>query len=131
MLALLVAGCGAPAPAPEVEQAALAAAESWLGQVDAGDYAGSWDTAAAAFRMAVTREQWAAQAQAARGPLGGLEQRTVQRTAFHTQLPGAPDGEYVVITYQTRFANKQSALETVTPMRDPDGAWRVSGYFIQ
>jgi hypothetical protein len=24
-----------------------------------------------------------------------------------------------------------SALETVTPMLDPDGIWRVSGYYIQ
>ena len=24
-----------------------------------------------------------------------------------------------------------SAVETVTPMKDPDGEWRVSGYFIK
>jgi hypothetical protein len=27
--------------------------------------------------------------------------------------------------------NKRSAVETITPMRDPDGQWRVSGYFIK
>lgn len=48
-----------------------------------------------------------------------------------TQLPGAPDGEYAVIQFETSFANKKSAIETVTPMKDPDGKWRVSGYFIK
>ena len=46
-------------------------------------------------------------------------------------LPGAPDGEYVVIQYESSFEHKQSAIETVTPMLDTDGKWRVSGYFIK
>jgi len=44
-------------------------------------------------------------------------------------LPGAPDGEYVVIQYETQFEHHTPA-ETVTPMLDKDGAWKVSGYFI-
>ena len=46
-------------------------------------------------------------------------------------LPGGPDGSYVVILYDTSFENKKEAVETVTPMLDPDGIWRVSGYYIQ
>ncbi len=46
-------------------------------------------------------------------------------------LPGAPDGEYVVIRYRTEFENKMKAVETVTPMLEADGAWRVSGYYIR
>jgi hypothetical protein len=48
-----------------------------------------------------------------------------------TTMPGAPDGEYVVIQYQTTFEHKNSAVETVTPMLDNDGQWRVSGYYIR
>jgi hypothetical protein len=48
-----------------------------------------------------------------------------------TELPGAPDGEYVVFQFDTQFEHKRAAVETVTPMRDPDGSWRVSGYFIR
>jgi hypothetical protein len=29
------------------------------------------------------------------------------------------------------FANKAGATETVVPMRDADGSWKVSGYFIK
>jgi len=36
-----------------------------------------------------------------------------------------------VIQYETRFENKASAIETVTPMKQKDGSWKVSGYFIR
>jgi hypothetical protein len=50
---------------------------------------------------------------------------------YAEKLPGAPEGKYVVIQYETVFENRASAVETVTPMLDPDGVWRVSGYFIR
>ncbi len=43
----------------------------------------------------------------------------------------APDGQYVVIQFETSFENKKKAVETITPMMAPDGTWRVSGYFIK
>jgi hypothetical protein len=46
-------------------------------------------------------------------------------------LPGAPPGEYVVIVYASAFENRPAAQETVNPMRDKDGVWRVSGYFVK
>ena len=36
-----------------------------------------------------------------------------------------------MIQFDTVFEKKSSAVATVTPMLDPDGAWRVSGYFIR
>ena len=42
-------------------------------------------------------------------------------------MPGAPDGEYVVIQYRAAFANKAEAVETVTPMLDKGGTWRCPG----
>jgi hypothetical protein len=50
---------------------------------------------------------------------------------YSRTLPGAPDGEYVVIQYSSQFANKASAVETVTPMREKDGSWKVSGYYVK
>ena len=50
---------------------------------------------------------------------------------YQTSLPGAPDGQYVVIQFKTSFENKRSAVETVTPMFGKDQRWRVSGYYIR
>ena len=63
--------------------------------------------------------------------LGKVHSRTLKTATYTKSLPGAPDGEYVVIQYESSFEHKQSAIETVTPMLDTDGKWRVSGYFIK
>ncbi len=113
------------------EAAAISAAEKWLATVDAGEYSSSWKEAAELFRNAVKPEQWEQSMQAARKPLGKLILRKVQTKIYKTALPGAPDGEYVVIQFETSFENKKTAIETVTPMMDKDGKWRVSGYYIK
>ncbi len=113
------------------EKAAQAAAEQWLAQVDQGQYAESWGTAASYFKNAVPEGQWVQSMKGARQPLGKMISRRLKSATFSTNLPGVPDGQYVVIQYSTSFENKASAVETVTPMRDPDKQWRVSGYFIK
>jgi hypothetical protein len=66
-----------------------------------------------------------------RKPLGKVIKRNVKSKQYTTSLPSVPDGEYVVIQYETSFENKESSIETVTPMLDKDGKWRVSGYYIK
>ena len=60
-----------------------------------------------------------------------MKSRTLKSATFARTLPGAPDGEYVVIQYETAFENKAAAVETITPMLDKDGSWRISGYYIK
>ena len=106
------------------------AAKEWLALADVGDAAGTWAAAASLFRSAVPKQEWAHALDAARAPLGAVVTRTLRSGRAATELPGAPDGEYVVLEFETQFERKRSAVETVTPMRDSDG-WRVSGYHIR
>lgn len=124
-------GPRAVAQGPHVIPEAEAAASAWLKLVDAGDYPASWSRASSLFKAAVAESSWEAALKRSRGPLGSLESREVQSATFTHALPGAPDGEYVVITYASRFEHKASAIETVTPMREKDGSWRVSGYYVK
>ncbi|PSH02702.1 MAG: hypothetical protein CXZ00_16045 [Acidobacteria bacterium] len=96
-----------------------------------GNYAGSWDTAAPVFKGAVSKTQWKQMLQATRAPLGRAISRNVKSAMYKTSLPGAPDGQYVVIQYETSFEHKKSATETVTPALGKDGQWRMSGYYIR
>ena len=133
---LLCLGIGlamlAPASASaDDESAAVASAERWLELVDSGRYAESWDGAAKLFRDAITKDQWQKSLDAVRKPLGKVVSRKLISKTFAESLPGAPDGKYVVIQYETSFENKKSAVETVTPMLDKDGSWRASGYYIK
>ncbi len=113
------------------EKAAGMAADKWLALVDNGRYADSWTEAAEYFRSAVNQTHWEQSVQSVRKPLGKVISRKIRTRTYTTTLPGAPDGEYVVVQYETSFQNKKSAIETVTPMLDKDGRWRVSGYYIR
>ena len=113
------------------EKRALEASDMWLKLSDSGRYSESWETAAELFRNAISKEQWNQSLNAARKPLGKVIKRSMKSKQYATSLPGAPDGEYVVIQYETSFEKKKSSIETVTPMREKDGKWRVSGYYIK
>jgi hypothetical protein len=107
------------------------AATAWLALTDGGKYSESWDAAAALFKAAITKPDWEKALQSARSPLGALKSRQVKSATFARSLPGAPAGEYVVIQFDAQFENKAAAIETITPMREKDGSWRVSGYYIK
>jgi len=130
-MAIVLSVCVVLAVESDKVKVALSSAEAWLTLVDEGRYADSWNEAAGYFRGAVKEEQWQRTLMAVRKPLGKVISREVKSKSYHTSLPGAPDGEYVVIQFETSFTNKKSGIETVTPMMDKDGKWRVSGYFIK
>jgi len=131
LLALFLGLCLAARASEEKEVLAVEASKSWLALVDEGKHSESWETAAEYFKNAVTKEQWERSLMAIRKPLGKVVSRKLKSKEYKTTLPGAPDGEYVVIQYVTSFENKKSAIETVTPMLDKDSKWRVSGYYIK
>jgi hypothetical protein len=114
----------------EREKAALLSAERWLALVDEEKYGESWEEASELFRNTVKQDQWEQSARAVRKPLAKVISRKVKSEKYTASLPGAPDGEYVVIQFQSSFEHKKSAVETVTLMMDKDGRWRVSGYYI-
>lgn len=127
----------APAPsAPTADEPALVtagegAARNWLAKLDAGDYHATWDMAGAPFQKAITSADWEARIAPLRKSMGPMKERNVRDARFTRSMPGAPDGDYVLVQYDTRFENKAAAIETVTALRAADGAWRVVGYFIR
>jgi hypothetical protein len=134
MLVVLVAGVSAQAAIQAQqtpEKAAQQAAESWLSLVDSTKYEESWEEAASVFKAAISKEDWKAAVQSARDPLGKNKSRKLIEAKYTKSLEGAPDGEYVVIQYESSFEKQKSVTETIVPMLDKDGKWRVSGYFIR
>jgi hypothetical protein len=121
----------APHADPGAEAAAQHAAEAWLASIDQGKYADSWTAASTLFRAAIDQPGWSKTMGSGRAPLGAVSSRALVSSTYATHVPGAPDGEYVILRYATSFANKAQSTETVTPMKDTDGQWHVSGYFIK
>jgi hypothetical protein len=107
-----------------------AEARIWLRLIDQGRFADSWSQAGVLFRGAATQAEWARKVSIARGPLGALLARSDGGDQRSTTLPGAPDGRYATIQFNTTFAHKHAAVETLILALEP-GGWRVDGYFIR
>lgn len=118
----------AVAPVPETE--ASAAARQWVALLDKAQWDASWESAGALFKAQLTSPQWSRTIASLRKPLGPVQSRTLQSMVPTKTLPGAPDGDYQVLQFQTRFAHKPEAIETIVMAREAAG-WHVSGYFIR
>lgn len=125
-----LAFCAATSVVARLHGSEHAAAEQ-LRLLDHGRHPESWAGAAEIFRQRIARDDWAREAGNARTPLGAVSSRQLRSLSYATALPGMPDGDYLTIIYDSSFANKTGAAETVIALREADGAWRLAGYFIK
>lgn len=117
-------------PAAEAP-ASLSRAQYFLAAVDQGNWQESWDRAGAYFQSQVSADQWAAQGRPVRQPLGAVTSRELSNVNRAATLPGAPEGEYEVLQFTTKFAAvEKPAIETVVMLMGDDG-WEVVGYFVR
>jgi hypothetical protein len=106
------------------------AANHWVRLIDLGRWDESWVAAAALFQARVPQQGWVSTIRSVREPLGRVSSRTVRSVTKATSLPGAPDGQYKVVQFLSRFENKNGATETVV-LACENATWKVSGYFIR
>ncbi|HSV20864.1 MAG TPA: DUF4019 domain-containing protein [Casimicrobiaceae bacterium] len=108
----------------------IEASQKWLQLIDRARYGDAWDLGAKPLKKTVSRKGFVdgiAQARKGYGKVAGRKPAQFART--HT-LPGAPDGDYALVSFETRFANGRTADEQIVWLLESD-VWRVSGYFIR
>jgi hypothetical protein len=129
-LAVLLLGSGLPATAQTAKPASAAQpgpddrAKQWLTLVDDSNYAES-------------AKQMGTQARKAdidrlpslREPLGAMSSRSLKDVSLPRTVAGMPAGQYAVVRYESNFARKAVAIETVTLAMTKTG-WAVVGYRI-
>jgi len=103
----------------------------WLGLVDTNKYDESWQEMSLAFKKEVSKRKWKSTVTEIRKPLGKIVSREPKSAEYTKDLPGAPEGEYVVARFDTAYENKPAAVETVTLVRGQDLIWRVSSYSVK
>jgi hypothetical protein len=64
-----------------------------------------------------------------REPLGAMAGRNLKDITLPKTVPGMPAGQYAVVRYESRFANRATAIETVTLAMAKSG-WAVVGYRV-
>lgn len=97
-------------------------ARQWLVLVDDKNYAQSWSEAGATFKTKQKADAWASDAGNRRAPLGAVASRglkSIDLTRNNT----------AVIRYDTVFARKAAAVETVT-LNFENGGWAVVDYSV-
>jgi hypothetical protein len=97
-------------------------ARQWLVLVDDKNYAQSWTTAAKAFQNRIKTDAWAKQEAAGRETFGAVASRNLKSIDLSRN-------NVAVIKYDTVFARKAAAVETVT-LTFENGAWSVTDYSV-
>lgn len=97
-------------------------ARQWLVLVDDKNYAQSWSEAAKAFQNHQKSEAWALEENAKRAPLGAVASRDLKSIDLSRS-------NTAVIRYDTVFAHKAAAVETVT-LAYENGGWAVTDYSV-
>ena len=109
----------------------IAATQKWLALLDAGKMGAAWDVSSAHLKSVVTRQKWVSGIGSARKPFGKIVSRKPEKFARAHSLPGAPDGDYSIVEFESVFANGKRAAEQVIWMLEGGDVWRVSGYYIR
>jgi hypothetical protein len=132
LVAAMFFGAAAPAvaqPAPAKSAPVSAAtpapddrARQWLVLVDDKNFAQSWKDAGKTFQNRQSVDAWAGDAGTKRVPLGAVASRDLKSIDLSRN-------NLAVIRYDTSFARKAAAVETVTLAFENDG-WVVTDYSI-
>jgi len=115
---------------PADDAAAIKVADAWLAMVDANDHQGSWEATGELFKGEVSAQEWQASMSEVREEMGAVTQRLLSDLTRESVMPGAPEGEYILMEYSSSFEKQGRGAELVVCMKE-DGEWRVVGYFVQ
>lgn len=102
----------------------------WLEMLDHGRYAESWAEGSVLFRSRITERSWESKVQIFHDAVGAIVWRDVLGVSSEADPPGLPRGQYAVVHYKSKFANKKDCQESVTLMLE-NGLWRVATYDIK
>lgn len=105
----------------------LTISQSWIGQIDKGQYDESYAAASGEMHDKVPHDRWSLILKSLRAPWGSVVNRQQLRHIYKPNGFEGAEGEFLVITYNTSFQKLDAAKEVVV-LRWEDGKWRPAGY---
>jgi hypothetical protein len=104
-------------------------AKQWLTLIDDQNYTDAYKQMGATARAKASEPQFTTKVSGKRIPLGAMSSRTLKDVNVAKTLPGMRDGQYTTVRYDSAFAHKAAAVESVT-LESENGAWSVIDYHI-
>jgi predicted oxidoreductase (fatty acid repression mutant protein) len=118
-------------PSQATADSSIRAAAHFLFLVDTEEYAKSWDVTSDVLKNMLSQKAWNQQIEKIRSFLGPIVERIVHDIAYTETADDVPAGEYVILTFVSRFELRERVIETITLMLGDDDQWQVVGYFLK
>ena len=118
-------------PSQQIADKSVLAAAEFLFLVDTEEYAESWEVLSATLQTMLTQQAWSEKISELRSFLGPIVERVHQNIAYTDDATDVPSGEYVVMTFVSKFELRERVTETITLLLGDDNRWHVVGYFLR
>jgi aspartokinase-like uncharacterized kinase len=117
-------------PSAAIKQNSIIAAKEFLYLVDTEEYAKSWEVTSDLLKDLLDKSSWHEQITKIRSFLGPIIERMQPDITYTDSASDVPQGEYVVMTFVSRFELRERVIETLTLMLSENEEWQVVGYFL-
>jgi hypothetical protein len=118
-------------PSQKVSQKSLFAAAEFLLLVDTEEYAKSWEVSSKHLKKMLTQKAWTERIAQLRTFLGPIIERDQHDISYTDSASDVPPGEYVIMTFISKFEFRERVTETITLLLGDDDQWQVVGYFLK
>lgn len=118
-------------PTQQVAEKSVLAAAQFLFLVDTEEYAKSWEISSAKLKEMLTQKAWNEQITKIRSFLGPIVERIHHDISYTDSASDVPSGEYVIMTFISKFELRDGVTETITLMLGDNNQWQVVGYFLR
>lgn len=111
--------------------AVVAISQTWLKEIDGGQYQKAYDYTGAWFHHLVTAEEWIPWQIRDSANLGKCTRRQqINDVVFRTETKAPYDGEWAYVTFESSFEKQPRKFQLVVLRKEADGIWRVAGNSI-
>ena len=104
-------------------------AKQWLTLVDDKNYGDAYTQMSAATRAKTPEGPWEGRMMTNRGSLGAMASRNIKDINMTRLRSGMSDGQTAIVRFDSSFAKRAAAVESVTLVSEK-GAWSVVSYSI-
>lgn len=114
-----------------ITQQSIVAASEFFYLVDTEEYAQSWEVTSETLKKMLSQKAWKERILELRSFLGPIIERIQHDITYTDSAADVPEGEYVVMTFISRFEFRDQVIEKLTLMLDDNDRWQVVGYFLR
>lgn len=118
------------ASAQLLPSAALTTAEDFISVLDQQDYATAYQTSSKLLKLKIPQKTWINEQATAFQLLGQAEKRQLMSVKAREVYPSFPDGNYLIIAYETKTTYKAKAVEVLL-LKEEHHTWQVCRYSIR